>query len=29
MAEALQLDTIAAYNKRATAEKFLIDPSRG
>ncbi|MEP7302236.1 MAG: zinc-binding dehydrogenase [Caldimonas sp.] len=29
LAEALQLDTIAAYNKRATGEKFLIDPSRG
>jgi len=29
MAEALRLDTIAVYNKRATGEKFLIDPSRG
>jgi len=29
MAEALHLDTIAIYNKRATGEKFLIDPSRG
>jgi NADPH2:quinone reductase len=29
MAEALQLDTIAIYNQRATGEKFLIDPSRG
>jgi hypothetical protein len=29
MAEALHLDTIAVYNKRATGEKFLIDPSRG
>ena len=29
MAEALQLDTIAVYGKRATGEKFLIDPSRG
>ena len=29
MAEALQLDTMAAYGKRATGEKFLIDPSRG
>ncbi|MEO7851046.1 MAG: NADH oxidase, partial [Rubrivivax sp.] len=28
LAEALQLDTIAAYNQRATGEKFLIDPSR-
>ncbi len=28
LAEALQRDTIAAYNKRATGEKFLIDPSR-
>ncbi len=27
--EALQLDTIAAYAKRATGEKFLIDPSKG
>jgi NADPH:quinone reductase-like Zn-dependent oxidoreductase len=27
--EALQLDNIAIYNKRATGEKFLIDPSRG
>ena len=26
--EALQLDNIAAYAKRATGEKFLIDPSR-
>jgi NADPH2:quinone reductase len=26
--EALQIDTIAAYNKRATGEKYLIDPSR-
>jgi NADPH:quinone reductase len=26
--EALQLDTIRAYSKRATGEKFLIDPSR-
>ena len=26
--EALQLDTIASYNKRATGEKFLIDPSK-
>jgi NADPH2:quinone reductase len=29
MAEALRLDTIAVYGKRATGEKFLIDPSRG
>ncbi|TWT06108.1 zinc-binding dehydrogenase [Reyranella sp. CPCC 100927] len=27
--EALQLDAIAAYAKRATGEKFLIDPSKG
>jgi hypothetical protein len=27
LAGALQLDTIAAYNKRATGEKFLIDPN--
>ena len=26
--EALQLDTIAAFARRATGEKFLIDPSR-
>jgi NADPH2:quinone reductase len=25
--EALQLETIAAYNKRATGEKYLIDPN--
>ncbi|MGZ5236573.1 MAG: zinc-binding dehydrogenase [Caldimonas sp.] len=29
LTEALRLDTIAVYNKRATGEKFLIDPSRG
>ena len=29
LAEALQLDTIAIYNKRATGEKFLIEPARG
>lgn len=29
LAEALQLDVIAAYNKRATGEKFLINPSLG
>jgi NADPH:quinone reductase-like Zn-dependent oxidoreductase len=28
LVETLQLDTIAAYNKRATGEKFLIDPSK-
>jgi NADPH:quinone reductase len=28
LAEALQLETIAVYNQRATGEKFLIDPSR-
>ena len=27
--EALQLDNIKAYAKRATGEKFLIDPSKG
>ena len=27
--EALTLDNIAIYNKRATGEKFLIDPSKG
>lgn len=29
LAEALQPDVIAVYNKRATGEKFLIDPSKG
>ena len=29
LAESLQLDTIAIYNKRATGEKFLIEPARG
>ena len=29
LTEALQLPNIAAYNKRATGEKFLIDPSKG
>lgn len=29
LSEALSLDNIAIYNKRATGEKFLIDPSRG
>lgn len=29
LTEALDLDTIAAYNRRATGEKYLIDPSRG
>jgi NADPH2:quinone reductase len=28
MAQALQLDSIAIYGKRATGEKFLINPSR-
>jgi NADPH:quinone reductase len=28
LAEALQLETIAVYNQRATGEKFLINPSR-
>jgi len=28
LAEALQPEMIAAYNKRATGEKYLIDPSR-
>ena len=28
LAEALQLDVLAAYGRRATGEKFLIDPSR-
>jgi NADPH:quinone reductase-like Zn-dependent oxidoreductase len=27
LAEALQLDTITAYNKRATGEKYLINPN--
>jgi hypothetical protein len=27
--EVLQLSNIAAYNKRATGEKFLINPSKG
>ncbi len=27
--EALQLDIIAAYNKRATGEKYLINPNKG
>jgi hypothetical protein len=27
--EALQLPNIAAYGKRATGEKFLINPSKG
>jgi hypothetical protein len=27
--EALQLSHIAVYNKRATGEKYLIDPSKG
>ena len=29
LTEALQLPTIAAYAKRATGEKYLIDPSKG
>ncbi len=29
LAEALRLDTIAVYNKRATGAKFLIEPVRG
>ena len=28
LAEALRLDTIAAYNKRATGEKFLVAPNQ-
>ncbi len=28
LAEMLQLDTIAIYNKRATGEKFLLDPNK-
>ena len=28
LAEALSLDAIAAYNKRATGEKYLINPSK-
>jgi NADPH2:quinone reductase len=28
LAEMLSLDAIAAYNRRATGEKFLVDPSR-
>jgi hypothetical protein len=27
--EALQLPNIAAYNKRATGEKYLINPNKG
>jgi NADPH:quinone reductase-like Zn-dependent oxidoreductase len=29
LAQALQLDTISAYKKRATGEKYLIDPNMG
>ena len=29
LAEALQPDVIAAYSKRATGEKYLINPNRG
>ena len=27
--EALQPDVVAAYNRRATGEKFLINPAKG
>jgi NADPH:quinone reductase len=29
LAEALQPDVIAAYNRRATGEKYLINPNAG
>ena len=29
LAEALQLDAISAYGKRATGEKYLINPNKG
>ena len=29
LVEALQLETIAAYNKKTTGEKFLINPNKG
>ena len=29
LAEALQLDTLAAYNRKATGEKYLINPNKG
>ena len=29
LAEALDLDNIAVYNKRATGEKYLINPNKG
>ena len=29
LAQALQIDNLAAYNRRATGEKYLIDPSLG
>jgi len=29
LAEALELDVLAAYNKRATGEKYLINPGKG
>jgi hypothetical protein len=29
LAEALQVDVIAAYDKRATGEKYLINPNNG
>jgi len=29
LAEALQLDVIAVYGKRATGKKYLINPNKG
>jgi NADPH2:quinone reductase len=29
LAEVLHLDTIAVYAKRATGEKFLVNPNKG
>jgi hypothetical protein len=29
LAEALQADVLRAYERKATGEKFLIDPTRG
>ena len=29
LAEVLDLDVIAVYNKRATGEKYLINPNKG
>jgi len=29
LAQALQLDTISVYSKRATGEKYLINPNKG